>query len=332
MKKLLLLLALIMSPTHSFAGPGHDHGESAFANSSGPAKNFELNDYEIENLDIQTSKVEFLAIREATEMLAFTELLPEKTQSISPHFEGKIKHIAVQIGEYVSEGQDLVTFIPVNAIGNTNRPLTLKAKKDGMVLGIYAFEGSVIQSGEDVMRIGDSTQMLVRGVAYETPDINSIQVGQKVEVHLDTDPDRHIHGTIQRINRVIDPESRTFSIYAIINTPNADILPGLQGTMEIFKGNDLPVMAIPKRAVLGELEKKFVYVSKGNAFEKRDVLIGHKTGHHVEIKSGLFPHEQVVVNGNYQLQFISISSSDDHENHEDHSDHEGHDDHSDHDH
>ena len=27
--------------------------------------------------------------------------------------------------------------------------------------------------------------MLVRGIAYETPDINLIKFGQKVEIHLD---------------------------------------------------------------------------------------------------------------------------------------------------
>ena len=100
---------------------------------------------------------------------------------------------------------------------------------DGMVIKIFSLEGDVTQSGEDIIHIGDPTQMLVRGVAYETPDIRSIAVGQKVEVHLDIDPDRHITGQVQRINRVIDPQTRTFSVYALIDTPESDVHPGLQG-------------------------------------------------------------------------------------------------------
>jgi hypothetical protein len=180
--------------------------------------------------------------------------------------------------------------------------------------------------------------MLVRGVAYETPDITAIKVDQKTEIHLDIDPDRHIHGTIQRINRVIDPESRTFSVFALIETPEGDIQPGLQGTMEIFTGNDAPVLAVSKRAVLGELGSYFVYAIKGQEIEKRDVTVGVKTGHHIEIKSGLFPNERVVTNGNYQLQYISIGGVQDHDDHDHdekpHDEQEGHvhDDEHDHDH
>ena len=142
---------------------------------------------------------------------------------------------------------------------------------------------------------------------------------------LDVDPDRHIAGEIQRINRVIDPESRTFSVYALIDTPDGDVQPGLQGTMEVFTGTDAPVLAIPKRAVLGELGSYFVYVIKDQVVEKRDVTLGAKTGHHLEIKSGLFPNERVVTKGNYQLQYISIGGIQEHDHDEKpHDEQEGH--------
>ena len=92
-----------------------------------------------------------------------------------------------------------------------------------------------------------------------------------------------------------------------------------------------------------------MYVIKGQEVEKRDVTVGVKTGHHIEIKSGLFPNESVVTNGNYQLQYISVGgiqehstmmrrSHDEQEDHfhddgHDHSDEtesDNHDDHSDH--
>ncbi len=356
MKKFLLTLSFLTLINPAFAGPGHDHGESAFAGGAGPATHFDLTDQQMSNLDIQSAKTEFLPITDTVEMLAFTELLPEKQASISPRFGGKILDIAVKVGQEVKKGQRLVTLEPVS-VGNSN--VVLSAPIDGFVLNLHAGVGQIVDAGGDILEIGDATQMLVRGVAYETPDITAIKVGQKTEIHLDIDPDRHIHGTVQRINRVIDPESRTFSVFALIETPEGDIQPGLQGTMEIFTGNGAPVLAVPKRAVLGELGSYFVYVIKDQHIEKRDVSVGVKTGHHIEIKSGLFPNERVVTNGNYQLQYISIGgvqdhdhdhsnepSADNHEghnhNHEehvghdhenephDHDNHEGHDDHADH--
>ena len=329
MQKLLLTLFLVAFISPAYAGPGHDHGESAFAGGSGPATHFDLTDQQMNNLGIQSAKVEFLPIAQAVDMLAFTELLPEKKASISPRFGGKIIDIAVKVGQEVKKGQRLVTLEPVS-VGNSN--VVLSAPMGGFVLNLRAGVGEIVDAGGDILEIGDASQMLVRGVAYETPDIQILKVGQKAKLHLDIAPDRHIEGKIQRINRVIDPESRTFSIFALIDTPKGDIQPGLQGTMEIFTAADAPVMAVPKRAVLGELGSYFVYVIKGQEVEKRDVTVGVKTGHHIEIKSGLFPNESVVTNGNYQLQYMSVGGiqehSDDEKSHDEQEDHfhdDGHD-------
>ena len=345
MQKLLLTLFLVAFISPAYAGPGHDHGESAFAGGSGPATHFDLTDQQMNNLGIQSAKVEFLPIAQAVDMLAFTELLPEKKASISPRFGGKIIDIAVKVGQEVKKGQRLVTLEPVS-VGNSN--VVLSAPMGGFVLNLRAGVGEIVDAGGDILEIGDASQMLVRGVAYETPDIQILKVGQKAKLHLDIAPDRHIEGKIQRINRVIDPESRTFSIFALIDTPKGDIQPGLQGTMEIFTAADAPVMAVPKRAVLGELGSYFVYVIKGQEVEKRDVTVGVKIGHHIEIKSGLFPNESVVTNGNYQLQYMFVGGiqehSDDEKSHDEQEDHfhddghdhsdetesDNHDDHSDH--
>ena len=345
MQKLLLTLFLVAFISPAYAGPGHDHGESAFAGGSGPATHFDLTDQQMNNLGIQSAKVEFLPIAQAVDMLAFTELLPEKKASISPRFDGKIIDIAVKVGQEVKKGQRLVTLEPVS-VGNSN--VVLSAPMGGFVLNLRAGVGEIVDAGGDILEIGDASQMLVRGVAYETPDIQILKVGQKAKLHLDIAPDRHIEGKIQRINRVIDPESRTFSIFALIDTPKGDIQPGLQGTMEIFTAADAPVMAVPKRAVLGELGSYFVYVIKGQEVEKRDVTVGVKIGHHIEIKSGLFPNESVVTNGNYQLQYMFVGGiqehSDDEKSHDEQEDHfhddghdhsdetesDNHDDHSDH--
>jgi len=42
MSKLIILLALIAFISPAYAGPGHDHGESAFAGGAGPATHFDL--------------------------------------------------------------------------------------------------------------------------------------------------------------------------------------------------------------------------------------------------------------------------------------------------
>ena len=321
MKQILSIIALLALSSPAFAGPGHDHGEGAFAGGAGPATHFELTDRQMDNLGIASSPAEFLPMQHTVDMLAFTELLPERKATISPRFGGKIVRLNVKVGEAVKKGQALAVLAPIT-VGSSN--VTLKSPLDGFVLQLHTGIGAVVDAGDDIMEIGDPSQMLVRGVAYETPDIKRLQVGQRAEVHLDIDPDRHIDGKVQRINRVIDPESRTFSVYALVDTPKGDIQPGLQGTMEIFTGDDTPVLSIPKSAVLGELDAYFVYVINGHEVEKRDITMGAKSGHHVEVTSGLFPNDKVVTRGNYQLQYISVGGVQEHDHDDDHDEKEGH--------
>jgi multidrug efflux pump subunit AcrA (membrane-fusion protein) len=317
MNKLILSLALVSLSGAAYASPGHDHGEGAFAGGSAPATHFELTPQQYQNLQIKTAPVQSLPMQQTADMLAFTELLPERSAAISSHFEGKITDINIQIGQPVSKGQALVTLQPVN-VGT--QPVTLYAPIDGFVVGLDRGIGEIVQSGDDVMHLGDPSEMLVKGLVYETPIIQDIKVGQRIDFHLDIAPQHHFEGTVQRINRVIDPANRTFSIYALIDTPEGDLLPGLQGLMEVFTGDNAPVIAIPKRAVLGEIGANFVYVIEDREVRKKDVTIGAASGYHLEITEGLEEGEHVVIQGNYQLQYVTVRA----EHHHDDEDGEDH--------
>jgi len=65
-------------------------------------------------------------------------------------------------------------------------------------------------------------------------------------------------------------------------------------------------------------------VINGHEVEKRDITMGAKSGHHVEVTSGLFPNDKVVTRGNYQLQYISVGGVQEHDHSEDHDEQEGH--------
>ena len=325
MKHILFLFLFVSVTPSAVGGPGHDHGEGAFAGKASPSNHFVLTEQQIKNLGIRSSKPTFLPISRTVNMLAFTELLPERRSSVSLHFEGVVLSLDAKVGEEVKKGQLLAKAKAVN-IGA--KEVSFYSPIDGYVLELNAELGEILPTGGKIMHIGDPRQMLVHGIAYETPDISFLEIGQAVEVHLDIAPERHIEGKVQRINKVIDPETRTFSVYALINTPEGDIQPGLQASMEIFTGSNTPVLTVPKRAVLGELGSYFVYVINGEHFEKRNVIVGAKTSHHIEIKSGLFPYESVVTNGNYQLQYISIGGVQEHDHDEkevhSHDDENGH--------
>lgn len=323
-----IFLITILFSTAVYAGAGHDHGESAFAGDSAAADHFDLTEEQIENLNIQSVKVSLLPVAETVDMLAFTELLPEKQFHVTPRFESRVGEVFVKVGQKVKEGQQLVRLEPL-IVGNP--PVMQKAQIDGIVMEQNAVPGQIVSAGDVLMLIGDNSEILVRGVAYESPIIEKLDVGQHVDVHLDIAPERHLHGEIQRLDLRIDPKKRTFSVYAHIPSPPKNIQPNLQGVMEIQLSQENKVLTVPKKAVLGELGSYFVYTKNDAHVEKKDVVIGKNNAGHVEIKSGLKLDDRVVVLGNYQLQYVALGGVNDHSE-DAHDDHSGHDNHDGHDH
>jgi multidrug efflux pump subunit AcrA (membrane-fusion protein) len=70
------------------------------------------------------------------------------------------------------------------------------------------------------------------------------------------------------------------------------------------------VVSVPRRAVLGRLGAKFVYVqTEPLHFERREVVTGMVSGDRVEIVEGVLPGDVIVTNGHYQLQYTASGAA-----------------------
>ncbi len=189
--RIICFLFFFTIPNILISGPEHDHGESFFSQDEIYSDFIKLSKEQVKNLNIRSEKVKLLPISETIEFLAFTELVPEKKFTVSPRFEGKIIELPIKLGQSVKEGDKIVTLQPLK-VGNKN--IILNAPLNGFILNINAGIGEIIKAGGNILEIGDTSHMLVRGIAYETPDINLIKFGQKVEIHLDVNPKNKING------------------------------------------------------------------------------------------------------------------------------------------
>lgn len=155
------------------------------------------------------------------------------------------------------------------------------------------------------MEVADRSQMLAKGLTYESVDLGKIRINQHATLTVDSLSGKTFNGIVQRIDPSIDEKDRTFAVYVLVENPDGILLPHLQGDLEIATGNAEEIMAVPERAILGTIGNHFIYVKDGMNFEKRIVELGIRKGGKREIISGIFPGEEVVVQGNYQLQYIT---------------------------
>ncbi len=301
MKSLFLSCVLGLLASAAYAGGGHDHGEGQLSGQNATSS-FTLEETSIRNLKIETVVADIKPVRESTRMLMQIKMLPEKQTVISPRFQGKVIKIHVKLGDRISRGQTLVTLQPIS-IGNP--PVNLSSPVSGVLSQQLVTVGSAFDAGDTLMEVSDRNTVLAKGMTYESAALTDIRVGQDVTVRVDSLKGRIFSGTVQRIDPAIDENQRTVSVFAVLNNPGGVLIPHMQGQMDVFTGVGDPMLAVPTRAVLGTMGQHFVYVRDGNYFEKRNVTLGVLRGGQREIIDGVFPGENVVVQGNYQLQYVT---------------------------
>ncbi|QQG35748.1 MAG: efflux RND transporter periplasmic adaptor subunit [Micavibrio aeruginosavorus] len=305
---LFSVLVLLVMPLPSWAHGGEDHGEGAFAGGTAATGPVILSDESIKTLGIETAKAELKPLENAISMIATVGLLPERNAFVASRFTGQVSEIMVKLGEKVKKGQPLLKIQPT-AVGANN--VTLAAPIDGWLIRQDVVLGQTVTSETVVMEIGDTSQVLARGVLYETPDIAKIKIGQKIRFQADIDPERVYQGTVQRLDMGLEENDRTFKVHALIDNPESRLLPGLRGDLDVMVGGgDQDRLIIPRKALLESGGAFFIFVREEDKFERRNIVPGESSGDEIEIISGVFPDEDVVTQGQYQLQYIQPQTQD----------------------
>ena len=129
---------------------------------------------------------------------------------------------------------------------------------------------------------------------YEN-EISKIKLGQKVKIKSYSYPDSAVYGTIDRIENMIDPLTRTIQARVRIQNPKFLFKPEMNcvGIISVSEGRDM--LAVNKDALIFDKSKHFVLVYNSNKdIETREVEIHSQTDQLVYISSGLRPGERVI--------------------------------------
>lgn len=306
MKKALSIAMLILSlgiSSQAYAHAGHD--EAPGADSAGTQAIVTLTDSAINNLGIATVKAVIEPRAASVDVNGLVEFLPERQAIVSARAAGRVSEIHVKVGEKVSKGQSLLTIQPI-FVGSS--PVSIPSPLTGFVTKQSVVLGQSVTPEAVLMEVGDPSEILVRGVMYETPEIAKIQVGQNVRVTSSLISGAPLTGTLQRMDGAYDRGSRTFNVYALVKNPERRLLANMQVVLSIEITTPSDILTVPVKAILGESGEQFVFVRNGNNFERRRVKLGAKFSTDREVLEGVFPEEEVVTVGNYQLQFAKSAA------------------------
>jgi len=307
----LFLLALTVPAASDPAC--HDHGliPGASGAATGPVT---LSDQAVANLGVETFAAEITELAPTLNLPATLTVPPNREAAVSAKFSGKVQELKVKLGDHVKKGQPLASLDP-DMIGNP--PVTLRAPLDGVVSIHGGHVGDAFGPEDVLMHILDPSVLWAKAVAYESPELAAIRAGGEAHVLADMFPQYEFTGRIVQVSPSLTPGARTFEAFVEIANPEGRLLANSQATVAIPLGEPATVVAVPKRAVVGEDGRLAVFVREdGNVFERRPVVTGIRSGNLVEIVEGVFPGDEVVTQGNYQLQFVGSEPADDHHGHD----------------
>lgn len=289
MKHLILLTLLL---THLFST----------ANTN-PQNTVILSPESIENLGIKTSPVEESSFEEQHTTLGVIQPKPECRFILSSRAPGRIIEILAHAGDTL-EANQLIAKIESRHAGNPPAIIELRSPAKGSIYSSQLNYGTPVETDMQLMEIIDLSQAWV-----STPIPQSLIL--KIHPNTSAKVTTPTHATaldasFLKFNSHADPSQNTIDAIFLIKNPTLDLKPGIRTEVTITTSKRDGVFSIPRSALQGDAANRFVFMKDyelKHTFIKTPVTIGDINSTHVEIRSGLFPGDEVVTHGGYSLSF-----------------------------
>lgn len=179
----------------------------------------------------------------------------------------------------------------------------VQAPFSGVVLAKNVDAGDYVQTGTDILRIGDLNTLEVT-VQLSELDLSRVRPGQSVQVRFDALPDQTFTGQVTRIAPVADTASRQLPVEITLPNPSGRIGSGLLARVQFMPPGTAQVV-VPQEAVQDiDGQPQIFVVSEGESgatVSSRPVRLGDRANNQIEILSGLEPNETYVLTSDRPL-------------------------------
>ena len=206
-------------------------------------------------------------------------------------------------------GLDATAIDTLTADGQAGKPsvLPVLAPQNGTVIQKHLNNGETIERGQDVLTVADLSSVWVWLEVYEN-DLPSLTAAAnksalRVQVKVSSLPERIFEGTIDLIGAIMDEDTRTVKIRAVLSNAEGLLRPGMFCSANVVFETPEQVIAVPKSALMSDEGKNFVFCMVRDGFALRtDVDCGRYFADSVEIIRGLKKGTQIVTEGAFVLK------------------------------
>jgi len=178
--------------------------------------------------------------------------------------------------------------------------------------------GIVTQAGVEAtgVNVGPATTFTISDpnkmdfvMDVDEADISKVMLGQTSSITLDAYPDAPLNLPLTSIDFITHPTSTGGNAYSVQvdlpSNPDLRYRIGMQGNADIITAQEMNVLSVPISSVF---DNNYIYVKKGNLYEKRKVVLGIQNNTNSVVEQGLSEGEQVVIDPTQVPQKSIINS------------------------
>lgn len=138
-------------------------------------------------------------------------------------------------------------------------------------------------------------------------DINKIAIGMKAEVSTLINPEKIYYGKIDKIFKIIDPETNSMQARVVLDNTDGSLIPESKATIKVTSTENTTALTIPKSALIFDDNKYFVVVFKSqNNIKVHEVKVLKQTDDKAFISEGVFEGDKIVTT-NQLLLYRSLN-------------------------
>lgn len=189
----------------------------------------------------------------------------------------------------------------------------LRSPLDGVVSYADVMPGMVVEAGARLVSVVNTERLWLEAKVFE-PDVARVQnspgasftvAGFEREFSVDEKSGRRV-----AVGAVVDRATRTVPIIFELPNPGGVLKPGMFAQVKLHTGETVRGVAIPESALVDDNGRPVVYVMEGGeAFYKRPVRLGIRSGGWVQVLEGVKEGERVVSRGAYEIKLSTATGA-----------------------
>ena len=188
--------------------------------------------------------------------------------------------------------------ININGNGHTsaNGTYRVTAPMSGYVVEKKITEGGFIRSDntDNMFTVGDIDEVWVWANVYES-DISKVKEGYQARVTTLAYPDQEFIGVVDKVNQILDPETKVMKIRVRMKNTNHQLKPEMFANIMILNREGIQAVAVPFASLIAENGKNYVVMYRDKCNLKvQEVDILKTVGDKTYLRSGLTAGDKII--------------------------------------